>query len=507
MLQRRKTAIVVLIAITVAGAGLLYTTSTGTVKNDPYFPGANVRYYKPFLHSDPKFTVRVRDAQGRVLPAILSLYAWMPNGSMVSLGIYAGLGDIAVDYDAVKEAMLVWRTHLLLQGNNPDLVEPGILVFGAIHGKSGVYPLLRAITLDTDKIVRGLSVAVTIVEDLRGRPPAVSKGWTTGEASLAEGNPRSITLPLPEEAGRVCYWDSGIEGYTLSCYIWSLEEVTGLRLASGLPFVVVYLRGEVDALNHVSVVEVFESQSSKGLEIGFGATASVGDPVAGWTEYWVPGFTVKLLGDKVWLYTHRVFMRKMNFTSPAIVSVGIKGDAALLTYRLYKCSGPGSGEEAVCSPTNTVAEVSLARPVVENNQLVPWHEVDQDPDDWLGPAEQGFRAYSTWWMRGRMAGDVGVAPLTSLDVEAQIGAPPLFSVSTDVFGRGLWIPVGSTGVEAPAKFLICDVFLKDRLVLNHTIVADYFYSPPQFNYGGRYYSMGSMYLDVRVIHLSSGERR
>ncbi len=485
-------------------ASSIYTLkSEGAVKVDPYFPGAEVRYYKPSLHSGPGFIVKIRDTRGRALPALVSLYVWMPNGSVVSLGVYAGRGDVAANYSLVREAMLAWRSYLGLQGNDPDLVEPGILILGAIHGKNGVYPILRAITLDTAMLLKGLSITVVIVEDLEGRIPLVEGVPVAGGYSTdveAEDKP----IPLPGNAEKVCYQPSGAGKASPSCYVWSLESVLGLKLGSGLPLAAAYIHGEVEALNSVVLLLAFQSQSSEGLEIGFGVSASITNLAMGKAEYEVLGFTTKLLGDRIWLYSYKRFVQGINITSPTIAAVGVKGDAALLKYRLYLCPVPGETEKPICSPTSVVAEISMARPAISNDQLVFWYGADKNPDDGTGLLEQGFKAYKNNWLRFGVQTDPHGAALYSLDIQRQIATLPSLSVSINVFDKDLGVPVGSTGVGAPAKIIGAIIGLDSRTASNYTIMVEYFYSPHHFKYGGGRYPMGSMYLDIQVIPVSSG---
>ncbi len=96
---------------------------------------------------------------------------------------------------------------------------------------------------------------------------------------------------------------------------------------------------------------------------------------------------------------------------------------------------------------------------------------------------------------------LGVA-LTSLNIQRQIATLPLLSGSINIFDENFGVPVGSTGVDAPAKIIEALIHLDSESASNYTIVAKYFYSPPHFKYGGSMYSMGSMYLDVEIVPVS-----
>ncbi len=390
----RKIVVFMLLTIMLVGIGIsVILRHERIVKVDPYFPGAKVEYYMRSASSNPEFIIKLRDTQGRVLPALVSLYTWMPNGSVVSLGIYAGIGEVTSNYSLISAAMLAWRSHLGLQGNDPDLVEPSILILGAIHRENGVYPILRAVTLDTTLFLRGLSVTVEIVEDLEGRVPLLQGTQVTGGGYPPDLEAEDKHIPLPDGAEKICYNPSSTGKASLSCYVWSLESVLGLKLGSGLPLAAIYIDGGVEVLNSVVLLLAFQSKSSEGLEIGFGVSASIANPATGKAEYEVLGFSTKLLGDRVWLYDYKRFVQGVNITSPTIVAVGVKGDAALLRYRLYLCPGSGGTGSPKCSPTSVVAEVSMARPAISNDQLVFWYGMDKNPDDGAGPLEQGFKAY------------------------------------------------------------------------------------------------------------------
>lgn len=499
----RKAAALTLLAIVVAGTGILVALGRrGLVEADPYFPGAEVKYYATPLFSRPRLTVEIRDAEGNPLPTVLGLYVWAPNGSIVELETRMGRGRVELSYGLVKKAMAEWRAHLKRQGNNPDLVEPGILLLGAIHADSGVYPLLRAVTLDTAKIMGDLTITITITENITGKPPLIPRNKAGAKPAIPSKPAAKPGEPLqlpPGEVEETCYYYPGPEGTFVECYTWKLEQVLQSRLNTGLPLITTYIHGDVDKLNSVLLAEAFETRTSENLEVGFGITASVSSgSTTGSTSYEVPGFTVKLGGDRIWLNTYRRFIDGIDFADPAILSVGILGDAVLARYRLYGCFGLGGFGWISCEPLDNVSDMSMVRPAISNNQLTFWYEVDGDPDDGIGLAEQGFRAYKNNWQWSTLHSDLGGAFITSYSVQLEVATLPLFSASVNVFGIELGATVGLARQDLTVKLLVCNIVLEDNAVSDYVVLANYFYSPARFKYKDDYYPIGSMYIDAYV---------
>ncbi len=500
--KHRKAAALTLLAIMVAGTGIFVALGRqGLVEVDPYFPGAMVKYYTTPLFSRPRLTVEIRDAKGNPLPTSLSLYVWMPNGSIVELETRMGKGRVIFNYGLVKKAMAEWRAHLKRGGNNPDLVEPGILLLGAVHADNGIYPLLRAVTLDTAKITKDLTITITITENITGKPPLIPRNKTAKPPSLGKPDTK-IKKPLefpPSEVEETCYSYPGPEGTFLECYIWKLERIIYYKPDTGMPLITTYVYGSVEALANVGMREVFSTKTSENLEAGFGIAASVSKAsLTGSVEYEIPGFTVKLKGDNLWLNEFKAFTRGTDFSGPTILSIGIKGDAVFANYRLYYYFGLGGVGWFETKPTDTMANMSLARPKIVNDKLVFWYEIDRNPNDGVGLAEHGFNSYKNNWNWSNLYTDLHGAFLSSYDVQVEIATLPLFSASIEVFGVELGVSVGITRQDLSTKALSCDIYLDPDAVSSYVVLANYFYSPAYFEYEGNYYPIGSMYIDAYV---------
>jgi hypothetical protein len=153
------------VALMVAGLGIVWglagTLGYGVLGVDASVDGVVVRYYRPLLGRQA-FRVVVQNVSGQVYPTTLSLYAWMPNGSIVELGRYVGRGTIDVGLQAIIGIAREWRQHLVRHGNDPRLVRPGMIVLGAAHTPSGVYGVIKGIPLDIEKVLQGASVSASV---------------------------------------------------------------------------------------------------------------------------------------------------------------------------------------------------------------------------------------------------------------------------------------------------------------------------------------------------------
>ncbi len=205
VLSRLHSPISVLVIVLLAIAaliGVLGSSFIGTA--DQYyrdqFLGISVSSYRGY--DGPEFLVIIKDHAGRPLKVVYSVYAWMPNGSIVGLGIYGGHGVVKINYSVIKGFSEEWIAHMALRKSDPAKILPSILLLGAIHENGSVYESLRAVPIKTPDVAANKSIVVEIVEDLRGREPTArynssapgtaQKVSPKGSTTLEEFPPGSI---------------------------------------------------------------------------------------------------------------------------------------------------------------------------------------------------------------------------------------------------------------------------------------------------------------------------
>ena len=341
-------AMVIGLSVAVSSITIL---SYSTVSIDMSVDGVEVEYFS-YLFTPQQFKIVVENISGQVYPTTLSLYVWMPNGSIVELGRFLGKnGAVDIKVPKIVSFLKEWYRYLVSHGNDPRLVKPGIIVLGAVHTPKGIYGVMKGIPLDMAKILSGSSVEIKIVEKLTPDNVLVSISKVREHAKLAKAKANasvsmesiftdnedsdrgvvsfSSTWP-PSEIKDYCgtEYDPRLETYTYYCYIWKLDKVYASVLGEDAPLVVAYVYdvggGDyVKRINDVLLREYFEAEESRGIEVAFGITASV-KKGSGEISYSIPGFTVELGGDNhVWLDNYTRFFEGIDFSNEAILAIGM----------------------------------------------------------------------------------------------------------------------------------------------------------------------------------------
>ncbi|RLE62542.1 MAG: hypothetical protein DRJ47_10470, partial [Thermoprotei archaeon] len=431
-----------------------------------------------------------------------------------------------------------WYRYLASHGNDPRLVKPGIIVLGAVHTAKGVYGVVKGIPLDMAKVLSGSSVEIRIIERLilnnilvpisKVRDPIelaktkVKAGVSTEGIFTENGGADSGVVSfssgwLPSEiedyCGTIC--DEG--NCTYYCFVWKLEEVYASVHNQGMPLVVAYLHDDADGdyvkrVNNVLLREYFKAEESKSSKIAFGITTSI-KTGSGMISYSIAGFTVELGGEThVWLDYYGKFFEGIDFDGDAILAIGMKGDFAFARYRLQYCTTAMS--EWRCFDTDEEVNMTLARPVIENNSIVEWYEVDDNPFDGVGVAEKAFKYIRESWRWSSIHRDYGGIYIDTFTVSNEIDTHSLFSVSMAVlpiilsevpeaypFVVIVGTPVGLTEMKTAKMLVACDIAVLSEYASNTEVSAKYFYSPIQFEYKGSEYYVGILYIDVLIRSL------
>ncbi|MET1102212.1 MAG: hypothetical protein ABWW69_07050 [Pyrodictiaceae archaeon] len=287
------------------------------------------------------------------------------------------------------------------------------------------------------------------------------------------------------------------------CYTWVLEKVYASAHGQGIPLVVAYIHGDAEKLHHVMLGEFFEADESWGIWVAFGITASARS-ASGEISYSIPGFTLKLGGDNhLWLGYYKTFFEGRDFSGNAILAIGMKGDLAFAEYKLKACVKVYSFGWG-CEYSDEEADMTLARPVIEYDEIVPWSSVDTNPYDGVGVAEKAFRYIRSSWKWSEDYVKYGGILIDSFMVERGINTLPLFITSAAILPLVLEAPktlppaaIASVTIGPPA-YVLCDIGLKTKYALSDYVWANYFYSPVKFSYEDSEYYVGSMYIDALV---------
>ncbi|MEM4969786.1 MAG: hypothetical protein QXE01_00875 [Sulfolobales archaeon] len=460
--------------------------------------------------SEPEFLILVKDSYGRPLKAVYSIYGWTPAGEIRSLGIYGGNGVIRANHSVLRDFSREWWDYLASRKTDPRYVSPGIILAGAIHEDQGVYDSLKAVPIRIEEIINNRSIAIEIIEHLEIKKPIANHSRSQVNSEIPA---RDIRLQDQWPPGSINYYCNWAPWYT-ECYYWVLEENYGSIMGVPLPVVASLVRGpDSDKIDVVNLRALYRSTSS--VSLNFMITASVGSsstPV----DYRVVGASMALRQDNTWLDVDTTLRSDINFTPPAILGIGFLGDIAAARYRLYVMTCPWGFCSSI--PTDTLANMTLMRPSIVNNQMISYIMKDENPYDGQGILEAAIRYYILDWAWSRDFKSQDAVGFDTFTVINDLKTYPIFSGSVNVLGIfcGVWkiacqirsdapaIMGASVGVEEVNQvYMLLRVYalLKSEYAYaGYWIVANYFYSPSTLLYGSSRSYIGSLYSDIYVYH-------
>ncbi len=520
MSRRSKIVLVLAVILGVCGfpiSNLVVSYVTTSIEKP--MPNVIVRYYRSFLTS-PRFEIIIENVSGERYPTTIAMYGWLPNGSIVELGkFFSGHGIVKIDVCKVVSYLRTWYNYLVAHGDNPAWIQPGIIILGAVHAPQGVYAVIKSVPLSIVDVLRGMSVEIRVVKkmtrnnvlismdevrkDIQRLEDSILRSAKSGSASS-----RSLANWPPGEIWGDCYCGKIL----CYCYIWKLDEVYAVAKGKRIPLVIAYLHGDLGEIRGYGSIDVVLSERfvtmevfGVRIEVGFGITAAV--KTSSGVSYEVPGFTLKLFAENhVWLDYYKTFRKGLDFDTDAILAVGVIGDLAFARYKLELC------DDAMlhCEDKKIYANITLAQPEIENNEMIPWSGVDY-PYDGVGDLEKVVNyVMNHWKYKLRVGDDVRI---DALEVKHEINTLPLFSLSMAVlpilmesaseklpFVAIMGISVGLTYEATILSYNYCHVILNDP---NAYAIVEYFYSPVQFEYGGGKYYIGSLYVDAEIVKLKT----
>ncbi len=474
---------------------------------------------------DPEFIVVIKDRSGRPLKTIYSVYMWMPDGKIESLGVYGGSGIIKINYSVVREFSRKWHDYIVSMKSDPRMVLPGLILMGAVHENSAVYDSLRGVPINTREILGNRSVVIEIIEDLSVKKPLVRiNGTNQSTGSLAMGTGMGLQSDWPP--GEIPYRSDCIYFYPYKyCFYWGLESSDSV-IGESIPLVATYVYGpEASRVYDVKLRAYYRSTSS--VTIDFMITAEVGDGAS--IEHQIIGASMSLSGDNVWLNADRGFINGVSFTLPATLGIGVKGDMAVGKYRLYVyvyVYRDGSWVLIYKDPYNTVANMTLMRPQTMYNRMIDLPMVGGPPSKYSSNTlEAAFAYYIEKWSMSNRKWNNYYVRIDAFDVMDQTGTLPTLSISAAVAGilcalKGplslacavatvsaltLGASVGATVKSSTYMYLDAIITLKLEYVNSiYVIGAGYLYSPGTLLYNNNRYYIGSLYVDALVSYTGYG---
>ncbi len=422
---------------------------------------------------------------GRGSQVCVSLWGWLPNGTLAPLGWACGTGAAAVPAGSVNAYLAAWRS---LAGPG---VEPGVLAMVAVTRPDGyVY-----------------GYAKSLLPGPRGVQGVVDVGLTPAEAR------DMLREPLARWIG-----PGGAA--------WRLR---GMTYSGGVPLILglLRLRGYLEHFRGDTASLHLRIESSRGLPLVFEAVAALRPAPGGETRWVVAGPAEALSLDTVLAsltivagysrhaeplyqgsaaYTQapldaavRAWIAPLGPGGDALVAAGLVGDTLVARYCLQPLQGPGYG----CLAT---AAVAMARPRLVRGHAVYWYEVDNNPEDGRGLAEKllhgsagGSGLEPTPWVvvRGTLAvnylpaDNPYTAPALGLAAPILSPAAPYTAIGTTRAADTLVTRVVLTAYEEPG------VAYRYRLL----------HPAHPVHYQGHIYRLGAAYFDVEVAPPATAPQR
>jgi hypothetical protein len=376
----------------------------------------------------------------------------MPNGSIGFLGYTCGRGGVSLDYGSVKSYASLWRRSLAAKGNDPDNVKPGLILLGTAFDAEAAYPFIKGIPVDTGLVQRGYTVSTEIKLNTRNMPK-ISKtqmqqlisqalqlvGVTETQAAMgAQEFPpgKIVERCIPIRDG----WEYDI------CLVWDLAKTYYVGTNIGIPLSMVHLRGstsldEVYHVNDVFMHEHLEANSRLGIYVNFagGAAVKLGSPTLRLPPIFKSDlYTYTLKGDNVYLdYTREVFPDHLGHLSREgfIFADGFIGNYSIAAYDYYFYILGVPWPPGYLRLKLGNATLAIAVPVLENNKMREWTEVDTVPTDGKGLDPIFNLVARNWAPAGNTTSQAGV-DFYSYVMVRQVAGTDLLSLAIPILVEG-----------------------------------------------------------------------
>ena len=316
----------------------------------------------------------------------------------------------------------------------------------------------------------------------------------------------------PKEVVDACEYIPGPAGSpgAYICTYWKLRQIYFSAVNTTVPVVIADVHGEymddVRAIDHVILRLHIESSKALGISIAFGAIASLG--LSGGasvdTEYEFAGFTMVLDDDRVWLDYYHTWIEGEDFYGDTLFALGFYGDVAYANYVLEACVYTVTVECEEIGEGN----LTLARPVIVEDSIIPWHDKDDYPYDNDGIIEEVYwRFHSLWALSGEKVETTGLY-IDVLQVKDEIDTIPLFALTVPV------VPLASGGLPVIAELSLgaslgivqerfnllyaAAIVTADSSNTGYVIAGRYIYSPMLIEHNNDAYHLGTLFVDFEA---------
>jgi len=506
----------------------VYSSSYNYVVDRKIFMNGSIDVVYRASFEKPRVLVKIYNVDYND-PVVLSMFIWMPNGSVVEIERTFFRGPYGeIRYEHLVNVYDEWNNHLKKIGAKPGSIDIGLIILGTVHKKDGVYTLATAVPLNPEHISKRLGIDITInkkliktldIEEIkkiniskRSKEIRFSEKESLAPISYAQ------TTWHPRYIYEVCY-ESGL------CFTWVLRE-SKVAYNVDIPLVAVAIRNSWDRVLATNLYEMLEAGSAYGVKIVFGIgagekTSSGGLRYRIWGYDWVANDETAAN-----LSYFQYYYPGIHFNGQSILYIGFKGDIAYVRYQFAFCYSWSQ-----CSYTDIDANTTMTRPVnggpLTNNIAVSGVVSIYDYNNIVNQVYRDLvekRWFSSSYKISYDAVHVdleiikdeqntlsqfvlNVDVIKMLIALGLLASEPMFETSV----LTLVAPIGGEPYSAViysaiiiSPFVYADIILMDR---GDWAYYQYARSPVKYEYGTSQYTMTMMFVDVWVDATASPHER
>ena len=452
-------------------------------------------------------------------PVVLSMFIWMPNGSVVEIGrtfFKGSYGEIGYKY--LSNVYDEWNNHLKKIGAKPSSIDIGLIILGTIHKKDGVYTLATSIPLNPEHISKRLGIEITINKELvktidieEIKKINMSKRsyeirFSEKEYLIPIAHAQTTTWP-PRYIYETCY-ESGL------CFTWVLRE-SKVAYNVDIPLVATTIRNSWDRVRSVNLIEKLTAGSTSGVRVVFsiGAgekTSSGGLRYRIWGHDWVANDETAAS-----LSYFQYYYPGIHFNGQSILYIGFKGDIAYVRYQFAYCYI--WWYEPQCSYTDRDANTTMTRPVnggpLTNNIAVSGVVSIYDYNNIINQVYRDL--VETGWFSSpyKISYEDVYVDLDIMKVEQNTLSQFVFNVdvikmlialgllaSKPVFGVITLVLAATVGVD---PYTTTSIYQFGQVIINLMSTWDWAYyqyarSPVKYEYGTSQYTITMLFVDAWI---------
>jgi hypothetical protein len=473
--------------------------------------------YKASLEK-PRVLIRIYNVDYND-PVVLSMFIWMPNGSVVEVGKTFFKGSYGeIDYKYLSNVYDEWNRHLKVIGARPSSIDIGLIILGTIHKKDGVYTLATSIPLNPEYISKRLGIEITINKELvktidieEIKKINISKRseeirFSEKEYLIPIAHAQTTTWP-PKYIYEVCY-ESGL------CFTWVLRE-SKVAYNVNIPLVAVAIRNSWDRVRSVNLIEMLTAGSTSGVKIVFSIGAGE-KTFSGGLRYRIWGYDWVANDETAANLSYfQYYYPGIHFNGQSILYIGFKGDIAYVRYQFAYCYI--WWYEPQCSYTDIDANTTMTRPVnggpLTNNIVVSGVVSIYDYNNIINQVYRDL--LETGWFSSPYKFSYGAVyvDLYIMKVEQNTLSQFVFNVdvikmlmalgllaSKPVLGVITLVLVATVGVE---PYTTTSIYQFGQVIINLMDTWDWAYyqyarSPVKYEYGTSQYTITMLFVDAWI---------